>query len=67
MVIMQNCIVQVWEASGSTCLSGKVRESKNNYMVHTHKGANELLRTLLRRNTPTRILLCLTQVRLSSL
>lgn len=67
MVIMQNCIMQVWEVSGSACLSEKVRESKNNYMVYTHKGANELLCTLLRRNTPTRILLCLTQVRLSSL
>lgn len=35
--------VQVWEASGFRCLSGKFKKSKNNYMVHTYKGANELL------------------------
>lgn len=33
---------QIWEVSSSRCLSGKVRENNNNYMVHTHEGANEL-------------------------
>lgn len=30
-------------SSGFKCLGAKVKKSKNNYMVHTYKGANELL------------------------